>query len=113
MWLLDDPIAQGGPLMHHRMDTILTRLRQDVAQRLDPQSIHSACKDAGHVWRRSTLNPVAIVHWFLIQILHGNTSLCHVARLAGGTFTGSAYCWREPACLAPSCNPCFAMWLWP
>ncbi len=78
--------------MHHRIDTILKRLRQDVAQRLDPESIRSACREAGHAWRRCILNPVAIVHWFVIQVLHGNTSLEHVARLGGGRFTGVAYC---------------------
>jgi Transposase DDE domain len=92
MALLDDPIAQGGTLMHHRIDTILKRLRQDVARRLDPESIRSACREAGHGWRNCILNPVAIVHWFVIQVLHGNTSLEHVARLGGGLFTGPAYC---------------------
>jgi hypothetical protein len=78
--------------MHHRIDTILERLRQDVAQRLDPESIRSACREAGLRGRKCVLDPVAIVHWFLIQVLHGNTSLDHVARLAGGRFTGPAYC---------------------
>jgi hypothetical protein len=78
--------------MHHRIDTILKRLRQDVARHLDPESIRSACRQAGHRWRRCVLDPAAIVHWFVIQVLHGNTSLEHVARLGGGTFTGSAYC---------------------
>jgi Transposase DDE domain len=92
MVLLDDPIMQGGTLMHHRIDTILKRLRQDVAQRLDPESIRSACREAGHSWRKCGLDPFAIVHWFLIQVLHGNTSLEHIARLSGGLFTGAAYC---------------------
>lgn len=92
MALLDDPTVQGGTLMHHRIDTILKCLRQDVARRLDPESIHSACQDAGHTWRRCSLDPVAIVHWFVIQVLHGNTSLEHVARLGGGLFNGAAYC---------------------
>lgn len=78
--------------MHHQIDTILKQLRQDVAQRLDPESIQSACREAGSRWRQCVLNPVAIVHWFVIQVLHGNTSLEHVARLGGGLFTGSAYC---------------------
>lgn len=83
--------------MHHRIDTILKRLRQDVAQRLDPQSIRSACREAGHTWRRCVLDPVAIVHWFVIQVLHGNTSLEHLARLGNGLFTGSAYCLARAA----------------
>lgn len=78
--------------MHHRIDTILKRLRQDVARHLDPESIRAACREADHGWRHCILNPVAIVHWFVIQVLHGNTSLEHVARLGGGLFTGSAYC---------------------
>jgi hypothetical protein len=92
MVLLDDPIAQGGTLMHHRIDTILKRLRQDVARHLDPESIRAACRESGHTWRHCVLNPVAIVHWFVIQVLLGNTSLEHVARLGGGLFTGAAYC---------------------
>jgi hypothetical protein len=78
--------------MHHRIDTILKGLRQDVAHRLEPESIRSACRQAGHTWRHCVLNPVAIIHWFVIQVLHGNTSLEHVARLGGGLFTGAAYC---------------------
>ncbi len=78
--------------MHHRIDTILKRIRQDVAGHLDPDSIRSACNEAGHRWRHCLLNPVAIVHWFVIQVLLGNTSLEHVARLSGGLFTGVAYC---------------------
>ena len=78
--------------MHHRIDTILKRLRQDVGRRLDPDSIRSACREAGHSWRDRVLNPVALVHWFVIQVLHGNTSLEHVARPGGGLFTGAAYC---------------------
>jgi hypothetical protein len=92
MWLFNDPTVQGGTLMHHRIDTILKQLRQDLAQRLDPESIHAACRQAGHSWRNRLLNPVTIVHLFVTQILHGNTSVEHVARLAGGLFTGEAYC---------------------
>ena len=92
MVLLDDPTVQGGTLMHHRIDTILKQLRQDVASSLDPESIRSACREVGHTWRQCILNPVAIVHWFVIQILHGNTSLEHLALLGGGLFTGAAYC---------------------
>jgi predicted NBD/HSP70 family sugar kinase len=56
MVLLDDPIVQGGTLMHHRIDIILKRLRQDVARQLDPESILSAWRTAGHSWRKSGLS---------------------------------------------------------
>jgi hypothetical protein len=38
------------------------------------------------------LTPAAIIHWFLVQVLHGNTALTHVSLLAGRAFTGSAFC---------------------
>jgi hypothetical protein len=92
MALLDDPIGPGGTLMHHRIDTILKRLRQDLAHRLEPESIQAVCRSVDYTWRKSLLNPVAVIHWFVIQILHGNSSLQHVSLLAGRTFTDSAYC---------------------
>ena len=76
--------------MHHRIDTILKGLRQDLARRIAPESIARACQAVGHRWRRCHLDPVAIVHWFVTQILLGNTALTHVARLGGGRFTDSA-----------------------
>ena len=73
--------------MHHRIDTILTQLRQDVARHLDADSIRSACGAIGHTWRKCRLDPVAIVHRFVTRILQGNTALAHVALLGGRRFT--------------------------
>jgi hypothetical protein len=92
MELLNDTIETRRPPMHHRIDTILKRLRQDVAHHLQAESVLSACRANGHTWRKCTLNPVAVVHWFITQVLHGNTSIEHVANLAGRLFTGAAYC---------------------
>ena len=78
--------------MHRRMDTLLKRLRQDIARRFDPESILAACRSVGHSWRNTTLNPVGTFRWFVTQILHGNTSLEHVSLLGGRLFTGSAHC---------------------
>jgi hypothetical protein len=38
------------------------------------------------------LTPAAIIHWFLIQVLHGNTALTHVSLLAGRAFSDAALC---------------------
>jgi hypothetical protein len=38
------------------------------------------------------LTPVAVIHWFIIQVLHGNTALEHISLLADRAFSGSAYC---------------------
>ena len=33
------------------------------------------------------LTPASIIHWFLIQVLHGNTALTHGSLLAGRAFS--------------------------
>ena len=38
------------------------------------------------------LTPAAVIHWFLIQVFHGNTALNHVTLMAGRSFTASAFC---------------------
>jgi Transposase DDE domain len=79
--------------MHRRISTTLSRLRQDLAARLGHDVIHAACRAAGHTWCDSCLlTPAAIIHWFLIQVLHGNTSLTHVSLLAGRAFSDAAFC---------------------
>lgn len=78
--------------MHQRIVTTVGQLRQDLASHLDDKAIHDACRQAGHRWRDCILTPAAIVHWFIIQVLHGNTALEHISLLAGRAFTGAAYC---------------------
>jgi hypothetical protein len=78
--------------MHQRIVTTVGQLRQDLARHLDDQAIHDACRQTGHRWRDCILTPAAIVHWFIIQVLHGNTALEHISLLAGRAFTGAAYC---------------------
>ena len=78
--------------MHHRIDSALRRLRQDLAARLDEAAVHDACRRAGHRWRDCLLTPAAILRWFLVQVLHGNTALTHVSLLAGRSFTDAAFC---------------------
>ena len=38
------------------------------------------------------LTPAAIIHWFIVQVLHGNTALEHISLLSNRAFTDSAYC---------------------
>ena len=79
--------------MHRRISNTLSALRQDLAARLGADFIHAACRAAGHTWCDSCLlTPAAIIHWFLIQILNGNTALTHVSLMAGRAFTASAFC---------------------
>jgi hypothetical protein len=79
--------------MHRRISHTLHALRQDLAARLGDDVIRAACRAAGHTWCDSgLLTPAAIIHWFLIQVLNGNTALTHVSLLAGRTFSASAFC---------------------
>ena len=79
--------------MHRRISTTLQTLRQDLAAQLGGDFIHAACRAAGHTWCQGCLlTPAAIIHWFLIQILHGNTALTHVSLLAGRAFSASTFC---------------------
>jgi len=79
--------------MHHRISTLLRALRQDLAAKLGDDVILAACRAAGHTWCDSCLlTPTAIIHWFLLQVLHGNTALTHVSLMAGRAFSASAFC---------------------
>jgi hypothetical protein len=79
--------------MHRRISTTLNALRQDLAARLGDDVILAACRAVGHTWCDSCLlTPAAIIHWFLIQVLNGNTALTHVSLMASRAFSASAFC---------------------
>lgn len=69
----------------------LRRIKSDVAQLLQAAAIEDLCRQIGYTWRERALGPVATIHAFLLQVLHGNTACDHVPHLAGGGFTGEAY----------------------
>ena len=84
--------------MHQRISTTLKTLRQDLATGLGGDFIVKACRAAGHTWSDSCLlTPAAIIHWFLVQIFHGNTALHHVSLLAGRALAASAFCQARAA----------------
>jgi hypothetical protein len=78
--------------MHRRLVSVLRRLKDAPAQQLDRPEIIDACRQVHHTWRCCLLDPVAILHLFLNQILRGNTAINHLVRISGRSFTGSAYC---------------------
>lgn len=77
--------------MVHSILDALRRIKADVAQHLQASAIESICREVGHTWRERVLGPVATIHAFLLQVLHGNTACDHVPHLVGGRFTGEAY----------------------
>ena len=78
--------------MHHSIISLLARLRQDLAEVLHPSTIHRACRQVGYSWRDRTLDPVATISLFLLQILNGNTACQHVVHFGRWAFTASAFC---------------------
>lgn len=71
---------------------VLRQFKADVARALSPEIITRVCRQLHLTWRDRVLDPATTVHVFLVQILHGNTACTALARLAGLTFTASAYC---------------------
>ena len=69
----------------------IQRIKAEVGHWLAPESIREVCRAVGHTWRERVLDPVATVHLFLIQILHGNAAGAHVPRLGDVRCTGEAY----------------------
>jgi hypothetical protein len=71
---------------------LVRQFKSDVAGVLAPETILGVCRGLDHVWRDRVLDPVATVHVFLLQILHGNIACSALSRLSGLAFTASAYC---------------------
>jgi DDE family transposase len=77
---------------HHRLLSILRRIRQDVATLLDKEAINAACREENYTWKDRLLNPTNTVHLFMLQVLNENAALNDVPRRSGQPFTGSAFC---------------------
>jgi len=71
---------------------IIACFKQNWTEELSADAITQACHDAQMTWQNSTLNPVATIQVFFLQVLHGNTACEHLSHLAGVPFTAAAYC---------------------
>lgn len=67
-------------------------IKRNVANCLTAKSIEGACQAENYRWRERELGPVATVHAFITQVLHGNTACTHTVRLAGLNCSAEAYC---------------------
>ena len=54
--------------------------------------VEQQCRACGHAWRERLLTPLVTLRLFLIQVLHGNTSIAHLRQLAGLRFAPGSYC---------------------
>lgn len=71
---------------------VVSELKRNWTQALEPSGIEEICRDIGLTWRERVLSPLNTVQLFLLQILHGNTSLNQVSMFSNLRFSASAYC---------------------
>src|SRR5438874_5486223 len=80
---------------------VVGQFKADVGHALSAHFIERACRTAGHTFRRRLLDPVTLIHAFLLQIPHGNiacTALPRPARASRRRPTPRLW----PACPWPS-----------
>lgn len=78
--------------MAANLPQIITQIKANVGKMLSAQTITHVCDLLGYRFRQRTLDPVVIVHAFLLQILHGNVACSAVSKLIHLSFSASAYC---------------------
>ena len=66
----------------------LRSVKEDLANLLEPESIFGICREVGHHWRKSPLNPAVLIHLFVMQILCCNTACTHLRLLSGSSDPG-------------------------
>src|SRR5215218_4819264 len=70
----------------------LARIKEDLRPFLPDAAVVGACEAAGHEWRERVLGPVQTVHLLVLQVLHLNTAITGLRRLAKFAFCPAAYC---------------------
>lgn len=70
---------------------VVGQFKADVGRALSAEFIERVCRHVGHVFRKRILDPVTLVHAFLLQILHGNVACAALPHLTGKAFSATAY----------------------
>ena len=72
----------------------LARVRREVFSDDLPiaATLDQLCRDCRWHWRDRLLTPLVTLRLFVLQILHGNTSIAHLRQLCGIDFAPSSYC---------------------
>jgi hypothetical protein len=71
---------------------IIRQFTTAAAKAISPETIEKICARLDYVWRERVLDPTATIHVFLLHIMHGNAACTALSRLAGVSFTATAYC---------------------
>jgi hypothetical protein len=73
--------------------SVLARLRREPLADLPIASqVNQLCRECEYGWRDRLLSPLVTLRLFLLQVLHGNTSIAHLRQLAGLNFAPASYC---------------------
>src|SRR6266849_2278950 len=91
MRVLTSPLNRSSR-MSLSIPQIMRQFKADVATAVSAETIEKICGCLRHTWRNRILDPTTTVHVFLLQILHGNTACTALSRLAGVSFSATAYC---------------------
>src|SRR5580700_8819491 len=72
----------------------LARVRREVFADDLPiaEAVDQLCRQVGLLWRDRLLTPLVTLRLFVLQVLHGNTSIAHLRQLCGVDFAPSSYC---------------------
>jgi len=75
------------------MTCALARLRREpLADFPLGEHLDQLCAQCQHLWRDRLLTPLITLRLFILQILHGNTSITHLRQLSGTDFAPGSYC---------------------
>jgi hypothetical protein len=70
----------------------LRHIHGELAQVLDGEQIQSVCREVGRRFRERLLDPVATIHLFVLQVLHGNCAVARLKDFTNRVFSDAAYC---------------------
>ncbi|HEX4053149.1 MAG TPA: IS4 family transposase [Tepidisphaeraceae bacterium] len=78
--------------MAHNLACFPVQFKGRFRRLLPAEVILDACRQASHVFRKRTFDPVVTIHLFIVQILHGNTAILHLRHLVSSAVNAAAYC---------------------
>ncbi len=71
---------------------VVSQFKREWTNCLAPEAISNLCREAGLSWRERLLTPATTIQLMLLQVLHGNTAIGHLPRLAKLEFWPSSFC---------------------
>lgn len=75
-----------------KITEIVSKLKSNWTELLDIKLIEGQCLELGHHWRDRILTPGITIRFFLLQILHRNTSCSNLRHLSEFDFSAASYC---------------------